>query len=182
MISAHIRYRNFLWSFKAVSIAITKRWKVWQWLAFDNHIIFAVPTQAPSYLFGVCGFVGQGNVQMRRKESVRLYQSHVQTRRHRYVFFVRPKDSRVRLLQIYDFTLASSTTSPERLLHLPVAWMSLLRLKYVWSFFSQNDTTRFQATKHRVRMHCHSSLSVRTHLPGQKFTSCIRTIRTSTIL
>jgi len=55
-------------------------------MAFDNLVIFAVPTQAPSYLFEVCGFVGQGNVQVRRKESVRLYQSHIQTRRGRYVF------------------------------------------------------------------------------------------------
>jgi len=38
------------------------------------------------------------------------------------MFFMRPKDSsRVRLLQIYDFALASSTASLERLLHLPVA-------------------------------------------------------------
>jgi len=32
----------------------------------------------------------------------------------------------------------------------------------------------------RVRIHCHPSLSVRTYLPDQKFTSCIRTIRIST--
>ena len=166
--------------FKAVSIAITTRWKVWQWVAFDNHVIFAVPTQAPSYLFGIYGFVWQGYVQMRRKESVWLYQSHIQTRRHRYVFLCDRKIHRGLVLQIYDFALASSSTSPKCLLHLPVSWMSLLRLKYVWSFVSQNDTTKFQATKHRVRIHCHSSLSVRTYLPDQMFTSCIRTIRTST--
>ena len=103
MISPHVRHRNFVWRFKAVSIAITTRWKVWQWMAFDNHIIFAVPTQAPSYLFGVCGFVGQGYVQMCRKESVRLYQSHTQTRRRRYVFLCDRKFHRG--LGCYRFTI-----------------------------------------------------------------------------
>jgi len=70
---------------------------------FDNHVIFAVPTQAPSYLFGVCGFVGQGYVQMCRKESVRLYQSHIQTRRHRYVFLCDRKIHRG--LGCYRFTI-----------------------------------------------------------------------------
>jgi len=54
-------------------------------LTFDNRV-FAVPAQPPNHRLGVCGFVGQGNVQMRRKQSVRFYQSHVRTRRYRYAF------------------------------------------------------------------------------------------------